>query len=250
MVSESGVSHTSVFPILDAYGKDDLAFNNGVDILMHLLQPLCVRLTATTPTSNNDNTRSVDFESRPKISLPFDIVTRILDDVDTETYNACSILSKLYRSNWASHPRVGRYKLFRAKPKPSTRKVPEFPHTVGALDVSGLTSAPLRRMFLFSTGVPEVDWLSRYAWESITIRLPMYDPTYFLHNNRLKRFRRGFVEATVFDTRYDIYQKRADYLLPENGFKKYPKGQAFDLDVELVDACYCKGNPTWPLEIG
>ena len=91
-----------------------------------------------------------------KQEFPFDIVTHILDYTDVQTYNSCSILSREYRANWANHPRVGCFKLFKARttPKDDTGSASSpLEHCVSALSIADMDSTSLhpRTLYLFHT---------------------------------------------------------------------------------------------------
>ena len=114
VISNEGVSHSEPVPVIAAFKVDDDAFVNGVDFLMHFLRPSFVEFTsvnAKTLALANDT-----IYMNTKLRLPFDVVVRILDFVDVKTYNSCNILAKAYRVYWARHPRIGKFRLSKARP--------------------------------------------------------------------------------------------------------------------------------------
>jgi hypothetical protein len=209
-VSEVGVSHTPPFPVLDAFGSDESAFTTGVDLLMQCLQPSCIDVSV-----KHDRENISVAEDRTRVSLPFDVVIRVLDFVPPKTYNACSMLSRLYRANWAEHPRVSRYKLFQAKPD-LARKDSAFPHTVWAVDCINAPTALPKRMFLFSVGSCSSVKRDR-RFTSIYLHLPLYDPEYFRH--RLP----GFCIPEFSSATISGFDGRRDYILLKDDFEEYPK---------------------------
>jgi hypothetical protein len=209
-VSEAGVSHTPPFPVLDAFGRDESAFTTGVDLLMRCLQPSCIDITI-----NHDKDTTSIAEDRSRVSLPFDVVMRVLDFAPPKTYNACSMLSRLYRANWAKHPRVGRYKLSQAKPD-LARKDSAFPHTVWAIDCINAPTAESKRMFLFSVGSCSSVKRDR-RFSSIYLHVPLYDPGYFRSRSPIAYYTPEFVPATISGL-----GARRDYILLEEDFHEHP----------------------------
>ena len=133
VLSDEGVAHSRAIPVVDVFGVDDTAFAHGIDFLMHFLRPSFVDFTKV-PQSGHvihdvDNSRPI---------LPFDVVMRILDFVDVETYNTCSTLSRTYRVYWANHPRVGPFKLSKARPNTNGQPF-KYPNPVGAVRCDDLS---------------------------------------------------------------------------------------------------------------
>jgi hypothetical protein len=235
VISDAGVSHTPTMPIMDAFGRDDSAFVNGVDFLMHFLQPSFIH-----PVTTQGSVKSSDVQDPTKAGLPFDVVTRIIDYADVKTHNSFSVVSKLYRAYWARHPRVGRFKLV----KGSSKAVGEdqFPHTVSAVDCADDTASTPQDMFLFC-GQPDMRDDDDEDWDeqghSIVLRLPFYDPEYFSRKHPIYRITRRSASASASGNR-----ARIDYILPKNKFKRCPEKLAFRPESGEIP---CKRN--WPVEI-
>ena len=121
VVTDEGVAHSQAIPILDTFMIDDEAFTNGIDFLMHFLKPSLTDLTQ--PFRGR-------IPDRGRPSLPFDVVTRILDFTDVKTYNVCRLLTKAVRVNWSRKPRIREFALGKAARDPEERFKYPYPFRV------------------------------------------------------------------------------------------------------------------------
>ena len=89
------VSHSKLYSFLETFGSDE--FEEAFGLLTHYLRPHCIDGGAILRTAGEGVQGAI---------LPWDILQRIMQAVDDETYDKFRLVCKGLRRDWFLHPRV------------------------------------------------------------------------------------------------------------------------------------------------